>query len=205
MKTRYFFLLICSMLCIAIILSACSKEEKEPNNPEDNWWWGYFDGTFTGTSPADDMTVSFVNDPVRPRFSSGISPEGIGNQDDVLTQAMSIQYIQVYDATPSYIQLSIRDIIPGTRFITHGDSFVIEDEMRYVSAIKVVRRYTLDPTAIVEFVPHEDNPFRLEITRVEWLPSSNDHPITEAKLDGTLYNKDNPQQSIEIHAVYGSR
>ncbi|MDR2912485.1 MAG: DUF5025 domain-containing protein [Alistipes sp.] len=193
------------LLCGVSFLPACSERGGEPYvDPKEDSSWGYFEGTFDGTRDEDDMEASFENSDDIERVGSNTS-ENVMPGDDRRNLVINtgIVYLGDSESAHGYFSLSLSGLHPGTKYVTKPYwSYEYGGDDRY-STISLFRRYSAD-TPLVEFVPSEGAPFEISILDVDWFPGSG-FPAIEAKLDGTLYNKDNPTESITVHAVYGSR
>lgn len=201
MGKRIFLISVICLLFDMMWLSSCSKDDGEPHvDPKEKAWWGYFEGTFEGTQEADNMSVSFENERFNTRIGSNIayySPNGA--RDDMYNFGIKDTGIEYIDG--SGIGLSISGLVPGMKYVTK--SFRTEkDEDLFYSTIMLTRRYSADYDPVY-YVPKEDDPFIIEILDVKWF--SLYRPVVEARLEGTLYRKDAPEQDrITIKAVFGA-
>jgi hypothetical protein len=197
--------LICFVCLLAMSFSGCSDDDKpvEEINPKEHLWWGYFDGTFDGTLPEDDLSVSFENERFNTRISS-LSEFAFRPGDDkyeIGIKNICIKYIKGSTTdNGSDIEMSISGLVPSTKYITKPKRGPEWDDL-YYSTIALIRNYP--DGSRINYVPSEHNPFEIEVFDVKW--NSPYLPVIEATLRGTLYRQDALQQdSIIVNATLGA-
>ena len=200
--------LIFGVLAVALAsLSACTEHAGEAPcvDPKENMWWGYFDGTLDGTRDEDHMKASFKNNSEEQRTGSNtsqtIAPGEEYNSNLIINTGIVL--FGDFESANCYFRLSLSGLYPGSKDVTKRYWDYKQGESDRYSTISLFRKYSAGSQP-VEYVPSAEEPFKIDILDVDWISGSG-FPAIEAKLDGTLYNKDNPQESITIHAVYGSR
>uniref|UniRef100_S0DE14 Uncharacterized protein n=1 Tax=termite gut metagenome TaxID=433724 RepID=S0DE14_9ZZZZ len=199
-KKRFSIPAIC-LLSVMILLPTCSKDDNTPEaDPKEHAWRGYFEGTFEGTRKDDNMSVSFENERFDERTGSSLFCPTFGDWPNRYSVVIMNTGIECGEGIN--LGLSISGLVPGIKHITKSYRRLEQEEYNY-STVVLTRRYSpgSDP---VEYVPGEDDPFELEILDVKWMSDSS-FPAIEAKLRGVLHRKDNPQETITVNAVYGSR
>lgn len=177
------FIVLC-LLCIVGVLGCSEDEISEPEvTKEDTWYWGYFDG-YVGSNHFTFENERYGEDTYVRTIRSSISDAPIDGM-----------YTTIRCAKDTLLFIGLRGLEVGVRDVTTYAMFNLED-----SYIQVCCESGAEDRC---FNPRTDNPFRVEIFDVMW--KSPWHPIVEVKLEGTLYNEDNPQDSICIEAQYGAR
>lgn len=189
------FAVLIGLLCCVGLLQSCDKENevRPEKSKEDIWYWGYFKGEVSGAKIS--LENQDHNGPIRSISSSyHFAEEGKVMSDSVNIMGTLIRYND-----NSELRITLYDLLPGERYLTLSGSMYW-----YESCIKAtVFTDSSQKTVKADYVPSEENPFRVEITDVLWLSST--RLIIEVKLDGVLYNKENPDDVIVIKGAYGTR
>jgi hypothetical protein len=108
------------------------------------------------------------------------------------------------------LRVYLYNMVPGTRFLTLIDhapeiteSWISLDHFDRDSSGDVIMENGKQVLK-ARYVPGgKANPFRVEITDVVWANAWT--PVIDVELAGTLYNVQNPNDSIVIRATYGAR
>jgi hypothetical protein len=198
---RLLFSVFYSIL-FAVLVSSCSGDTQEPKgkpDPVNDNWWGYFDGTFTGTLPVDNMSVSFENNESHTHTTSNYV---FSDRPQIGIKNMDILYIDGNgESEGSYISLSISGLVPGTKYITKSKRVSKEDD--YDNTVRLTRNYLDGTMRTIVYTPREDKPFVVEIQNVMW-PSSY-FPAVKGRMRGTLHGQGESgrQETITIDATFG--
>ncbi len=179
---------------MALLTSCNSEEEATLLKPsKEDWYWGYFKGEINGNKIS--LENEYYKRPIRTgrigifkTIEWAVIPDSINIMGTLINYNDSSQLrVTLYDLTPSkrYLDLFIDE--------SYEDSWV--NVTLYTDASKEKEK------AI--YIPNKENPVRVEITDVIW--ASKREPVIEVKLDGVLYNKDNPKDTMVIKAAYGAR
>lgn len=184
-----------SLLCCMALLTSCNSEEEATllKPSKEDWYWGYFKGEINGNKIS--LENEYYKRPIRTgrigifkTIEWAVIPDSINIMGTLINYNDSSQLrVTLYDLTPSkrYLDLFIDE--------SYEDSWV--NVTLYTDASKEKEK------AI--YIPNKENPVRVEITDVIW--ASKREPVIEVKLDGVLYNKDNPKDTMVIKAAYGAR
>lgn len=171
--------LVMGFACIALLLSSCEKNDPPPS---DEWRDGYFKGTVNGR---------FYHIPDR-KFAGQASIWYDGLQG-------SIEYVSTYiDYQDGYeLIVTLHDVAQGKRTITENSTSNI------AGAASSISIFDSRNNVEIEYIPMADDPVELDIFNFFWRDPIT--PIIEVKIDGTLYNSKNPEDTITIDAMYGTR
>lgn len=183
------------LLCCVGLLHSCDKanEVRPEKSKEDVWYWGFFKGEVDGTK------ISLENQDYNGPIHSIPSSYHFSEEGKVISDSANIMGTLICYDDNSELRITLYDLIPGERYLTLSGSMYW-----YESCIKAtVFTDSFRKTVKADYVPSEENPFRVEITDVLWLSST--QPIIEVKLDGVLYNKENPDDVVVIKGTYGTR
>ncbi|MDR1414582.1 MAG: DUF5025 domain-containing protein [Odoribacteraceae bacterium] len=189
------------LLCGTATLQSCSKDDGPVTKSKtEDIDWGRFEGFIDGKEysvqntpyPERNILISSIRIGARPLDSSTSYFSGIdAMQTSILLEENLVLSVYLYN------------LMPGTREII---SFTPPLEGTY-NRVELVRfeknaegeeyRVSYRPGANCE------TSFHVEITDVIWVTPSS--PIVEAKLSGSLYNKEKSSDSIYINAEYSAR
>lgn len=184
-------LLLISCFCtfsVMYLLSSCSKEDNIPDPKSYFSGWGYFKGTI------NEKEISIENDGYKFPITSTIYKDGIdGGMPVVKGIIIGITYVNKTELTEG---LAIMIHIPakGVRYIKKTVDFECDYDGIHIRRIANRTSY---------YIPKKEKPFHLEITDVvyrETVPY-----IIEGKINGVLYRTDNPQDSISISGIFGTK
>ena len=184
-----------SLLCCMAFLQSCSSEDQAlpTGSKEDTLYWGYFKGDINGHD------VSLENEDNKGPVRSGRSGYYFSGEWDVLPDSVNIMGTLINYNDSSELRVTLYKLVPGERYLTLSANMYW-----YESSIKVtVYSDPLKKTIKANYVPSEENPFRVQITDVLWLSSF--EPVIEVKLNGVLYNKEDQDDTISISGAYGTR
>jgi hypothetical protein len=172
-----------SFVCLLfgfIFFSSCTPEEVTPIANND-WKWGYFRGAIDGKLynliDREVGSVGMIVDSVRLHQRTAV----IDYSD---THRLSVTLSELHNGK-RYLLPTVRDTTTDFR------SAIALSVFNEPSKLTYKHRYR----------PSNKNPFFVEILSVTWRPDI--IPIIEAKLDGVLYNTENPNDSIIIKGAYG--
>ncbi|WP_373828886.1 DUF5025 domain-containing protein [Bacteroides heparinolyticus] len=196
MKAKIIFPFFFFVYTIAIFLS-CKKDEDTSLNDRSkkkDSYWGYFKGSVNGkyvqldnSERTDNLSMPIYS--IRESFYAKQAWTGI-DSINILNTGIGID-----EKTQLYIRLYKLNV--GVRYLGTYD---FDPKAWYESNIKLTKAF---PNGNIIYEANSRNPFKVEITNVTWLSYMD--PIIDVKLEGILYNEKNPEDSIIIHARYGSR
>lgn len=192
MKKEISIISACLLFTLSILISCDNNDVPQlPESKEDTWFWGYFKGTI------DEEEISFENEQFNRKVNSIPSAYYFFGDWEVLPDSINIMNTLICYNDSSELGITLYDLTPGERYLTlSGATYWYES---YIKATIYV-----GPTRLkTDYIPNEENPFRVEITDVIWLSLA--EPLIEVKLDGVLYNKDNPDDTLVINGAYGTR
>lgn len=188
--------LISACLGIFLLLSCNNDDDDIPVFRKDYpWYWGYFEGEINGEkillkSPRiSDSKVGFS------AYDSYTSTE---SQDSIKGLYTVIHYAEGDD----YMCVELYNPYVGVRYIT-GYTTDFKDTKVYIKKIgKPNTTGYYSDRYYNNYYPDSRKPFRMEIlsTFYEYML-----PIVKVKLDGVLYCRDNPEDSIVVKGMYGNK
>lgn len=183
-----------SLLCCMALLISCSSEEEIPlpkPSKEDIWYWGYFKGEVNGNK------ISLENENNEGPVHSG--RVGVYFGDEKVPDSINIMGTGILYNNHSNLYVHLYNLTPGKRYLNsffnnNWDESYIKATVYKDASLKEIK---------AQYIPSKENPLRVEITDVIW--ASRREPIIEVELDGVLYNRENPKDTMVIKGIYGSR
>ena len=181
------------LLLLPVTFISCESEEQDlvTTVPDENvWYWGEFDGTI------NSKYVSFFNADYNDRFVysqiSGLSEPGVScDRANILT--ISVKLDSIY-----CLRLAITDFADKKEWnLTNFVNYEIKSEFIFIEKIDFFNR---DEEYMC--IPKAENPFNIKLTDQKWI--SGFDVITKLNLNGTLYNRVNPNDSVVIDAYLGT-
>lgn len=189
MNMKRVFVLVFSIFLGMPFLSSCSNDD-EISTPKDNsWYWGYFKGTIDGTEytlenePHGDTPVNTMK--------TALQTDSKVPLDSIKGMSTGIHY-----GGDRALGVTLYPLYKGIRYVSQP---IIGDWSKNEVSIRITAADNRD----IVYLPKEERPFRVEVISLTYADSF--HPILEAKVDGILYNRDNPSDSIVVSGEYGTR
>ncbi|MEG0109038.1 MAG: DUF5025 domain-containing protein [Lachnospiraceae bacterium] len=185
-----------SLLCCMALLISCSNEEEIPlpkPSKENTWYWGYFTGEVNGNK------ISLENEDYNGPIKTGRRGAFDVTQWPVMPDSINSMGTLVNYNDSSELRVTLYDLTPSERYLTLFIDEHYEDD--WINVTVYTNSSKKEKKAL--YIPSKENPFRVEITDVIW--ASRREPIIEVKLDGVLYNRENPKDAMVIKGVYGTR
>ena len=155
--------------------------------------WGVFEGSVNGVN----LSILNDRDPYCLKeiacIKSGVSKPGMScDSTNILTVSMRLDSIHG-------LEFAITDFSQNDKWLlTNPYPFEIKTEyvcgLRYNSDIRDWHKV---------WIPRESNPFKIELIEQKWYSSFDVR--SELNLEGVLYNRNNPTDSIVIKGYLGVR
>ncbi len=188
MNVKTVLVLLFSTCLGGSFLSSCSDDDPVSAPKDNSWYWGYFKGTIKGTEY--DLENEPHGDTPIFTMKTAIHTPAEQPSDFIKGMITAIHYgkDRVLGVT----------LYPLYKSVHHID----QPPMGDWNEDGVNIRITVGSEDIV-YVPKKEEPFRVEVVSLAYVDPS--HPVLEAKVDGTLYNRDNPLDSIVVSGEYGTR
>lgn len=193
MRKKSLITSICLSLGLLMFVSCDKSNEPElpPKSKEDIWYWGYFKGTINGDS------VSVENQQYDRKVNSVRSSFYFTGDWEVVPDSVNIMRTLICYNDNSELRITLHDLTPGERYLS------LSVAMEWYDSWIKVEVYSGPTKERTVYIPNEENPFRVEIADVLWLSVA--EPIIEVKLDGVLYNRDNPNDTMVVKGTYETR
>lgn len=186
--------LISACLGIFLLLSCNNDDDDIPVSQKDYpWYWGYFEGEINGEKiflKSPGISDSKVG------FSAYDSYTSTDSQDSIKGLCTAIHY-----AEGDNLHIELYNPYVGVRYIT-GYTTYFKETMIYITKPGKPNTTGYDLDSYYNYYPDSRKPFRMEILSSFYEYS---FPVVKVKLDGVLYCRDNPEDSIVVKGTYGNK
>ena len=189
MNVKTVLVLLFSTCLGGSFLSSCSDDDPVSAPKDNSWYWGYFKGIIKGTE-YDLENEPHGDEPVT-TMKTALQTDSKVALDSIKGMSTGIHY-----GEGKALGVTLYPLYKGIRYVS-------QPTMGDWSKNEVSIRITAADNRDVVYLPKEEKPFRVEVVSLTYADSF--HPILEAKVDGTLYNRDNPSDSIVVSGEYGTR
>lgn len=181
---------------ISFLLS-CNNDDDDISIPQKNhpWYWGYFEGEINGEKISLKDPRNSESDVIFTGYDYYLSDD---SRDSVKGLWTAIHYTEDHNC----IHVDLYNPYVGVRYMTSSNKDWKKTGGIYITKFGKpnTTEYYLDD--YYYYYPNPQKPFKMEILSTFY---EDFHPIVKVKMDGVLYCKDNPEDSIVVKGTYGNK